>query len=153
MYLKKDENNNITYPYSVQQLKLENKNISFPQNLTDEILENWGVYKVEKKLSGFEDDYTKDVLEVEPTLSGSVYVQTYEITDANEFTVNKRKEVKWNEIRDTRNNLLKESDWTQFADSPISGSKLTEWQTYRQSLRDITNQENPFEITWPELPI
>ena len=153
MYLKKDENSNITYPYSVQQLKLENKNISFPQNLTDEILKNWGVYKVEQKLSGFEDDYTKDVLEVEPTLSGSVYVQTYEVTDADEFTVNKRKEVKWNEIRDTRNNLLKESDWTQFADSPISGSKLTEWQTYRQSLRDITNQENPFEITWPELPI
>lgn len=153
MYLKKDENNNITYPYSVQQLKLENKNISFPQNITDVILENWGVYKVEQKLSGFEDDYTKDVLEVEPTLSGSVYVQTYEVTDADEFTVNKRKEVKWNEIRDTRNNLLKESDWTQFVDSPISGSKLTEWQTYRQSLRDITNQENPFEITWPELPI
>ena len=80
-------------------------------------------------------------------------MQTYEVTDADEFTVNKRKEVKWNEIRNTRNNLLKESDWTQFADSPISGSKLTEWQTYRQSLRDITNQENPFEITWPELPI
>lgn len=153
MYLKKDENSNITYPYSVQQLKLENKNISFPQNLTDEILENWGVYKVEQKLSGFEDDYTKDVLEVEPTLSGSVYVQTYEVIDADEFTVNKRKEVKWNEVREKRNNLLKESDWTQFADSPISGSKLTEWQTYRQSLRDITNQENPFEITWPELPI
>ena len=37
-------------------------------------------------------------------------------------------------------------------DSPISGSKLTEWQTYRQSLRDVTSQSNPFEVTWPAKP-
>lgn len=151
MYLKVS-GSNIIYPYSVQQLKMENKNISFPNNITNSLLETFGVYPVELRDSGYDDDYTKDVLEVTPTLSGSVYVQTYQITDADEITLNTRKEIKWDEIRDTRNELLRDCDWTQFQDSPVTGSKLTEWQTYRQTLRDITNQENPYNITWPTKP-
>ena len=151
MYLKVS-GSNIIYPYSVQQLKMENKNISFPSIITNALLESFNVYPVELKDSGFDDDYTKDVIELTPTLSGSVYIQTYQITDADETTLNKRKEIKWEEVREERNTLLSDCDWTQFQDSPITGSKLTEWQTYRQSLRDITNQENPYNITWPTKP-
>ena len=46
-------------------------------------------------------------------------------------------------LRKTRNNLLRESDWTQAVDSPLSDSKKSEWKTYRQSLRDITKTANP----------
>jgi hypothetical protein len=151
MYLKVS-GSNITYPYSVQQLKLDNTNISFPTSISDSLLETFGVYKVQLRSSGYDDDYTKDVLEVTPTLSGSVYVQTYEISDADETTINTRKEIKWSEIREQRNQLLSECDWTQFQDSPITGSKLTEWQTYRQELRNITTQENPYNIVWPTKP-
>ena len=151
MYLKVS-GSNITYPYSVEQLKSENKNISFPTIISDSLLESFGVYKVQLVDGGYDDDYTKDVVEVTPTLSGSVYVQTYQILDADETTINTRKEIKWEEIREQRNQLLSECDWTQFQDSPITGSKLTEWQTYRQQLRDITNQSNPFEISWPTKP-
>ena len=151
MYLKVS-GSNITYPYSVQDLKLENKNISFPSLISDSLLETFGVYKVELKDSGYDDDYTKDVVEVTPTLSGSVYVQTYQISDADETTINTRKEIKWEEIREQRNQLLSQCDWTQFQDSPITGSQLTLWQTYRQQLRDITNQSNPFDIIWPTKP-
>ena len=38
-------------------------------------------------------------------------------------------------IRNKRNELLKESDWTQLPDVNISKE---EWATYRQALRDIT---------------
>jgi hypothetical protein len=151
MYLKVS-GSNITYPYSVQQLKLDNTNISFPTSISDSLLETFGVYKVELRDSGYDDDYTKDVLEVTPTLSGSVYVQTYEISDADETTINTRKEIKWSEIREQRNQLLSECDWTQFQDSPITGSELTQWQTYRQELRNITTQENPYNIVWPTKP-
>ena len=41
-------------------------------------------------------------------------------------------------IRNKRNELLKESDWTQVNDSPLPDSKKTEWATYRQELRDLT---------------
>jgi len=151
MYLKVS-GSNITYPYSVQNLKFENKNISFPTSISDSLLETFGVYKVELRDSGYDDDYTKDVVELTPTLSGSIYVQTYEISDADETTINIRKEIKWSEIREQRNQLLSECDWTQFQDSPITGSELTQWQTYRQELRNITIQENPYNIIWPTKP-
>jgi len=151
MYLKVS-GSTITYPYSVYDLKTENPNTSFPTSIPDSLLEEFGVYKVELKDSGYDDDDSKDVVEITPTLSGSIYVQTYQITDADNDTINKRKEIKWVEVRTKRNTLLNESDWTQFQDSPITGSSLTDWQTYRQSLRDVTTQSDPYNIVWPTIP-
>ena len=69
-----------------------------------------------------------------------------------EEEVEETKQLRWGYIRNQRQTLLEESDWTQYQDSPITGSKLAEWQTYRQSLRDITNHDNPFSINWPTKP-
>jgi len=59
-------------------------------------------------------------------------------------------------LRQTRNQLLLESDWTQGADSVLNPTKKTEWQTYRQSLRDITSGISSVSdvenITWPTPP-
>lgn len=59
-------------------------------------------------------------------------------------------------LRQRRNLLLSDSDWTQGADSPLSSSKKTEWQTYRQALRDLpTTYPNPTskdDIVWPTKP-
>ena len=53
-------------------------------------------------------------------------------------------------VRITRNQLLKDSDWTQIADVPVNKDA---WAIYRQELRDITNQEGfPFNIVWPTQP-
>jgi len=55
-----------------------------------------------------------------------------------------------NSVRTSRNEKLKESDWTQVIDSPVD---QTVWATYRQALRDVTAQEGfPWTITWPEQP-
>ena len=43
-------------------------------------------------------------------------------------------------LRNLRNELLQESDWTQMPDSQLSEEKKTEWQKYRQELRDITKK-------------
>ena len=59
-------------------------------------------------------------------------------------------------LRNKRNLMLKECDWTQAADSPLSDSKKAEWATYRQQLRDLTNsytKENSIEdIVFPTKP-
>ena len=149
MYLKLKDGN-IIYPYTLDDLKRENSNVSFPISITNDILENFDVYPVQSV--SVDDDYTKNIVEGTPIFSGSVYIQTWNITDATEEEINIKIEEKWIEIRDIRDSLLAQSDWTQFQDSPITGSKLTEWQTYRQSLRDITNQSNPFSLTWPVRP-
>jgi len=54
--------------------------------------------------------------------------------------------VKSDIVRNQRNTLLMESDWTQAADSPLSDDDKATWATYRTSLRNLTNHEN-----WPEL--
>lgn len=59
----------------------------------------------------------------------------------------------WENIRNERNQLLLESDWTQLPDSPITPEKKTEYQTYRQELRDVTNQPDPKNIIWPTKPL
>ena len=61
-------------------------------------------------------------------------------------------ESQWAFIRHRRNEFLLECDWTQLQDSPLSEQKQQEWQTYRQSLRDITEQPDPFNIVWPTKP-
>jgi hypothetical protein len=43
--------------------------------------------------------------------------------------------------------MLKDTDWTQVLDSPVD---KTAWALYRQALRDIPAQPDPFNITWPE---
>ena len=56
-------------------------------------------------------------------------------------------------LRHYRDTLLRESDWTQFTDSPLSDSKKTEWKTYRQSLRDLPATEaDPENATFPTKP-
>ena len=48
--------------------------------------------------------------------------------------------------RNTRNQLLTESDWTQIPDSSLTDEAKALWVTYRTALRDLTAHEN-----WPNL--
>ncbi len=54
------------------------------------------------------------------------------------------------EVRETRNALLSASDWTQLPDVPLAMTQA--WADYRQALRDITLQPDPFNIIWPTPP-
>ena len=60
------------------------------------------------------------------------------------------RELEWRSVREARNELLGECDWTQFPDVPEA--TRTAWQPYRQALRDITTQSDPSNITWPTNP-
>lgn len=56
------------------------------------------------------------------------------------------------EARTKRDNLLVTSDWTESTDR-LSLSVKANWATYRDSLRNISDQAGfPYEITWPVAP-
>ncbi len=56
-------------------------------------------------------------------------------------------------MRQWRNILLSQSDWTQMADSPLSTQKKTEWATYRQQLRDFPASWTPADTAdFPDPP-
>ena len=48
--------------------------------------------------------------------------------------------------RETRNELLAASDWTQMPDSPLTDEAKTSWASYRTLLRTLPTHEN-----WPTL--
>lgn len=56
----------------------------------------------------------------------------------------------WVEVRSRRDALLAKSDWTQLPD--VSLATQLRWQPYRQSLRDISQQLDPYNIVWPVTP-
>jgi hypothetical protein len=70
--------------------------------------------------------------------------------------INKYNEIKrsmWPiEMIEKRDLLLKESDWTQNRDVMLSTDD--KWQAYRQQLRDITDNYDPYleDIVWPKKP-
>ena len=148
LYVKINNNEIVKYPYSIRELKMDNPNVSFPVTLSTELLNSFGVYSVTEVTPT--SDYTKVVSEVNPTLIDGVWTQTWLVEDATEEELQEKISEKWEEVRTTRNKLLTDCDWTQVSDSPLNSSQ--DWKDYRQSLRDITNQLNPFEITWPTKP-
>lgn len=52
--------------------------------------------------------------------------------------------------RATRDQLLRDCDWTQVSDAPVD---KTAWATYRQALREVPEQAGfPSIIDWPVAP-
>lgn len=60
----------------------------------------------------------------------------------------------WDKIRLVRDNLIKETDFTQVSDYLLTAEKKAEFTAYRQALRDLPQTyDNPDEILWPTKPI
>jgi hypothetical protein len=59
-------------------------------------------------------------------------------------------EATWAAVREKRDFRLIASDWTQLPDVPLSTKAA--WAEYRQALRDVTEQPDPFNIIWPTPP-
>ena len=85
-----------------------------------------------------------------------------ELTEA-EIAARAAEEAAWNagafdramaDLRRRRNALISSCDWVMLSDSPIADK--TAWETYRQSLRDITNGLTTVDqvnaVTWPTKP-
>ena len=132
----------------MKQFRVDNKTYTFPLNIPTEILSDFGVFEVTQTQKP--NDYTKNISEGTPTLTDGIYYQNWVQIDAYDSEKELRLAIKWSEIRELRNQLLSESDWTQLSD--VSESIKTSYQSYRQDLRNITTQSDPFSIVWPEKP-
>jgi len=126
------------------------KNISNFNTLDNDSLKSYGWYPyrfVEAPL-GENDKITGSYFEV-----GEDEVVEYQTAaPKSESEIQELINQQWIHIRSQRNIYLSESDWTQLSDSPLTQEKKIEWSTYRQELRDITDQSDPKNIIWPTKP-
>ena len=57
----------------------------------------------------------------------------------------------WTSVRAQQRQKLYESDWTcSVTDYEVPNK--ADWVAYRQALRDVTSQADPFNIEWPAAP-
>ena len=131
---------NIRYFY----LKDSENFVSQLAKLVDEQVEAW----ISGNPTGVEID-----LETYDLLS-SIRLGRYQVV-GNEFVpVYDRTplEDQWLLVRLQRDEKLQQSDWTVIRAVDEGNPIPTDWQTYRQQLREITNQTDPFHIIWPVAP-
>jgi len=66
------------------------------------------------------------------------------------------------QVREIRNRLLAETDWTQLKDIDLDFIRERNWKNYRQALRDLPANSNPkldsngnldmSSVSWPDKP-
>tara|TARA_R110000868_G_scaffold89185_1_gene248374 strand:- start:1152 stop:1622 length:471 start_codon:yes stop_codon:yes gene_type:complete len=140
------------YPVLANNFRMLFPTVSFPNPLTPEAVEGYG-YGCYEFASAPECDSTHKAVEIAPQKGeDGVYRQSYEIVSLTESELAARTESQWAYVRADRNRNLMLCDWTQLADAPLTDEKRLEWVVYRQALRDITTQSDPFNITWPTKP-
>ena len=55
-------------------------------------------------------------------------------------------------VREKRNKLLADSDWTRLDDVYMNAGVKTKWEDYRKQLRDITENIDLDNVAWPTPP-
>ena len=78
--------------------------------------------------------------------SGKAYSVKVETCTDEEKATNIAKQ--WSSIRGHRNEILSDTDWRASSDLTMSDA----WKNYRQALRDVPTQSDPYNITWPTEP-
>jgi hypothetical protein len=138
------------YPYSIGDLRRDNPNTSFPRNPSDAVLADWNVFPVTDEPAPDYNPANQNLNQLNPTLVDGEWLQSWQVTAASAEEIAERLQRKESEVRQQRNQLLSDCDWTQLPDSPADHEA---WATYRQALRDVTAQAGfPWDVVWPEQP-
>ena len=143
------KDNKITqWPIDVIDLRKENPNTSFPEDISGLDLSSFNVVTIEEVAKSSFDAKTQKITEGDPVLDSGKWKQTWTVTSLTSDEITTNNNSQWSGVRGVRDELLAECDWRACSDRTMSEA----WKTYRQSLRDITTQSDPYNITWPTVP-
>lgn len=69
------------------------------------------------------------------------------------FTQEQLTELKWAALREERDRLLYQTDWTQLPVNPLTAEQKVSWENYRQQLRDLPDTVTDIDnVVWPTPP-
>lgn len=87
-----------------------------------------------------------------------VWRKSYQYVDITEQVLAEQRNAKWDEVRKQRDELMSAMDWRILRNQRETRMQVNTTDNiealdqYMQSLADITNQQDPFNILWPEKP-
>jgi len=154
MYLKANNGVVEKYPYSIGLLRKDNPSTSFPKKPSDAVLADYGVYPV-RETNPTVGANQKLVKSWTPELVNGEWVLNHQAVDMTAEEITERDDVVAANVREKRDQLLTETDWTVLQDSPLTDAQTADWVIYRQALRDITDHANfPYlaDADWPTKP-
>lgn len=128
----------------------------FPATITQASLEgfdNW--YVVEDSSEFPEYNKASEKLEFTRVFNGTSVVGQYVVVDLSNAEKAAAKAARTSEVRYHRDNTLNSTDYLMTSDlfNSFSAADQQKIIDYRQALRDLTDQADPFNITWPVLGI
>jgi hypothetical protein len=139
MYIK--VTNGVPSKYTIGQLRRDNPQTSFPSIIPDSVLADYSVYPCS----------IVDV-DIDPLVQTKVdgdYTQINNVWSLQRVASNLPQQNAERNVREHRDALLSETDYLALSDNTMSAAMTT----YRQALRDITNQSGfPTSVTWPTKP-
>ncbi len=148
-YIQADGETFIRHIYDIEPTRWDDDNFCRVAKLTPEQMEAFGVHPLQLVTPPYHNPFSQKCEHGPALLVDGVWTQIYIVSDLDADEVAEKMAAQWAVVRAERNAKLAASDWTQVADAPVDAAA---WAEYRQALRDITEQENPFTIVWPEQP-
>lgn len=154
---------------TLEEVKARNKDKSLPKTWHGDTLDVLGIDEVLDVQPPLNDDPLKVIKRDGAELANGQWLKKYIVADIHStFTLpdgtvrtkeeqdtaylEKIKAEQWINIRKTRDNKLKESDWVTIRSADTGVPVSSAWSEYRQALRNITTQVDPFAIVWPVKP-
>ena len=151
------------------ELRRRHWNTSFPAVWNQDVFEHIGIDPIFAAPQPTNTDPLKTVRQNGVVQdSNGKWVDNYEIVDMFADTTDEgvtttkaqheeafmaaRSATQWTAIRSERDRRLNETDWVSIRAADTATPMSAEWAAYRQALRDITTQTDPFSITWPTKP-
>lgn len=150
------------YPLTERDVRRSLNDVSLPKldMLTNDILEPLGFAMVKE---GRPEDFpkaTKDLKVVIDSVykNGDMWYRSYKLVPVPQSEKERRLNDMWSQVRKTRDTLMSEFEWriSRYHREVSLGitpkDNVEDLHKYMQDLADITNQTDPFLITYPVKP-
>ena len=157
MLLVKTSNGQVEqFPYTLGDLRRDNSQTSFPKKIGDAILASHGIYHVMPETQPEYDNLVQTLVRDDEPHNNETAVDedTGETYRTGRWVIgytaeNKPQEQAEEAVRNQRDRLLSDTDWMALSDNTMT----PEMTSYRQALRDITEQTGfPYSVIWPTKP-
>jgi len=142
----------VRHIHDVEPTRWDDDNYCRVAKLTPEQIEQFGVHQLKLVTPPYYDPATQTREHGDAVLVDGVWTQNYVVSELDPEVSAAKIEAQWAVVRTERNKLIANTDWTQLPDAALSNTQTAQWALYRQALRDITTQSDPFNINWPVSP-
>lgn len=152
----------VQWPITEGELRRMFPNVALPRRITAEAVRGLDIVLVPPTSipPTLQESKTHRV-EMSKTLTkvGDVYLRSYELVAVPPPELAERENRRWTQVRARREDLMDQFEWRiqryhrQVRLGVTPTDNIAVLDAYMQALADITTQPDPYQITWPQVPV